>query len=251
MATTASQTSVYVYGVTWADGTADRPGAGVAGGDVGTVEQGELAAIVSAVPDGLVRAKRRDLMSHMDVLATVFAERTVLPLRFGSVFPGADAVVDELLSARYEELVELLHRFDGLAELRVRAAYREEEILAEIVAAEPRIGQLRAMTRDAGREADPLRVQLGEAVARELAVRRERDVRAISDALVPLARDVVVEELRTEMEVIRASYLVDRRNVDSFDARMFGFARLEDRWMTFTYTGPLPPHSFVSLAGAS
>src|SRR5438874_1972806 len=217
MATTASQTSVYVYGVTWADGTVARRGAGVAGADVGTVEQGELAAIVSTVADRFVRAKRRDLMSHMDVLAKAFASRTVLPLRFGSVFPGPEAVAGELLGARAEELVELLHRFDGLAELRMRGAYREEALLAEIVAGDAQIARLREQTRSG---ADTLRLQLGEAVAHAVARRRERDAQALAKELGPLAKDVVAEGLRTEFELVRASYLVDERDISKFDKRM-------------------------------
>ena len=246
MATTASQTSVYVYGVTWADGTVARRGAGVAGADVGTVEQGELAAIVSPVPDRFVRAKRRDLTAHMDVVAKVFASRTVLPLRFGSVFPGLEAVAGELLGARYEELVELLHRFDGLAELRVRGAYREEALLAEIVADDPYIARLREQTRGG---ADALRLQLGEAVAHAVSLRRERNARALSKELAPLAKDVVAEELRTEFELVRASFLVDERDISKFDKRMDEIARREQDRIMFTYAGPLPPHSFVALAG--
>jgi|SRR5438477_4149020 len=241
MATTTSQTSVYVYGVTWADGTIARRGSGVAGADVGAVEQGELAAIVSPVPDRFVRARRRDLMSHMDVLADVFASRTVLPLRFGSVFPGPEAVAGELLGTRYEELVELLHRFDGLAELRVRGAYREEELLAEIVAEEPRIAAMRGV--------DALRIQLGEAVAGAVARRRERDLRMLAETLGPLVKDMALEDLRTEFELIRASYLVDEQDIGKFDRRMDELARREQGRITFTYAGPLPPHSFVALAG--
>jgi len=245
MATTASQTSVYVYGVTWADGTVARRGAGVTGADVGTVEQGELAAIVSQVPDRFVRAKRRDLMSHMDVLAQVFASRTVLPLRFGSVFPDPEAVVGELLGARYEELVELLHRFDGLAELRVRGAYHEDALLAEIVADDPQIARLREQTQSG---ADALRLQLGEAVARGVVLRRERDVRALAKELGSLAKDAVEEVLRTDYELVRVSYLVDEQDIRKFDKRMDEIARREQGRITFTYTGPLPPHSFVALA---
>lgn len=246
MATTASQTSVYVYGVTSADGAVARRGAGVAGADVGTVERGELAAIVSQVPDRFVRAKRRDLMSHMDVLAHVFASRTVLPFRFGSVFPDSEAVAAELLEGRYEELVTLLHRFDGLAELRVRGAYREEALLAEIVADDPQIARLREQTR---RGADALHFQLGEAVAHAVALRRDRDSRTLAKELGPLVKDAVAEELRTEFELVRASYLVDERDVRKFDKRMDEIARREQDRIMFTYAGPLPPHSFVALAG--
>ena len=174
-----SETSVYVYGVTWADGAAVPNSAGR---DVAVVEQGELAAIVSPAPNGPVRTRRRELMRHLDVLQAVFASKTVLPVQFGSVFPGRAIVADELLSERYEELIELLHQFDGLAELRIRAAYREEAILAEIVEHDRNVARLRELTRAAGRGADPLRVQLGEAVARGLTARRARDARAISAA---------------------------------------------------------------------
>jgi hypothetical protein len=247
MATTALQTAAYVYGVTWADGARVRHGKGVGGADVHPVERGELAAVVSPVAGGTIRAKRRDLMSHMDVLADVFSAQTVLPLRFGSVFPNEEAVGEDLLAARYEELVELLHRFEGLAELRVRGAYNESAVLKEIVDGDPRIGALR---EQAARGGGNLRLQLGEAVANGVALRRERDVRGLADAVGKLAKDVAFDDLRTEFEVIRAAYLVDERDIRAFDKHMDEIARRERDTITFTYTGPLPPHSFVALAGA-
>ena len=221
MAMTASRTSVYVYGVTWAEGAPLRRSKGIAGGAVGSLENGELAAIVSPAPDGPVRTKRRELLCHLDVLRDVFESKTVLPVQFGSVFPDSDAVADELLAARHDELASLLEQFEGLAELRIRAAYRDNEILAEIVASDPKLLRLRELTQAAGREADPLRIQLG---------------------------DAVVEEPRTEYELLRASYLVGRRRIAKFDACVGEIAGRERDRMSFSYTGPLPPHSFVSLA---
>ena len=242
-----SETSVYVYGVTWADGTAAPPGTGVGGGPLDTVERGELAAIVSTVPAGPIRARRRDLLRHLEVVQEVFASNTVLPVQFGSVFPAIDVVSEELLAQRYEEFVELLHQFEGLAELRIRAAYKQEEILAEIVQGDCGIARLRELTRGAS-AADPRQVQLGEAVARSLTAVRNRDARTISGALLECARDAVVEEPRTEYELMRASYLVERRKIAGFDKRMDTIARRERDRISFTYTGPLPPHSFVSLS---
>jgi hypothetical protein len=251
MAMTATGTSVYVYGVTWADGLRApraRRSKGIAGGAVGTVEHGELAAVVSPGPDGPVRTKRSELLCHLEVVRDVFESKTVLPLQFGSVFPNRDAVADELLSSRHEELVGLLEQFEGLAELRVRATYREEEILAEVVASDPKIARLRELTQGAGRGADPLRLQLGEAVARALTARRGRDAHAISAALLEGAHDAVSEEPRTEYELLRASYLVERGRIREFDKRVSEIAGGERERMSFTYTGPLPPHSFVALS---
>src|SRR5205814_127109 len=137
--------------VTWAEGAAVPPSKGISGGAVRSVEHGELAAIVSPAPDGPVRTKRRELLCHLDVVRNVFESKTVLPLQFGSVFPDGDAVADELLAARHDELASLLEQFEGLAELRIRAAYRDNEILAEIVASDPKLLRLRELTQAAGR----------------------------------------------------------------------------------------------------
>ena len=243
----SDRTCTYVYGVTWAENAKTRRGAGVGGADLDVVEHGDLAAVVSDVPPGPVRAKRRELMRHMDVLQHVFDGGPVLPLQFGSVFPERDAVRDGLLAERYDELVRLLKRFEGLAELRLRATYREDAILAAIVESDPKIARLREQIRGTGSR-DPRRIQLGEAVAHALGARRDRDAHAFSKGLQPLARDVVVEEPRTEYEVLRASFLVDRRKLSAFDARLDDLARPERERMSFAYTGPLPPHSFVGLA---
>jgi hypothetical protein len=243
----SKQTSVYVYGVTWVDGAGARHGAGVSGADVELLEHGELAAVVSLVATGPIRARRRDLLRHMDVLQDVFASSTVLPLPFGSTFGDTDAVVDGLLGERYEELVALLQRFDGLGELRVRAVYREDEVLADIVRSDARIARLRAATRDAAPR-DPRLLQLGEAVAKALAARRERDLAELSSSLRRLALDVVVEAPYADLELMRASFLVERQRIRDFDALMNDLARDRRERVGFTYTGPLPPHSFVAVS---
>src|SRR3954451_16850051 len=92
------ETQVYVYGVV-------RPGAnvsavtGVLGSAVELMPVGHLAALVSRV-GGQVRAKRRDLLAHSDVLQHAFSQGVVLPLRFGTLFRNENEVEDELGGAR-------------------------------------------------------------------------------------------------------------------------------------------------------
>src|SRR5690349_25178694 len=79
-------TALYCYGITAATTAKLQPGAGLGGAAVETVRSGDLAALVSRVPAGTVRARRRDLLTHFDVISTAFQSGTVLPLRFGIVF---------------------------------------------------------------------------------------------------------------------------------------------------------------------
>jgi hypothetical protein len=240
----------YVYGIMWADSLGRQETDGVEGAAVEPIVYEELAALASALSSPTIRARRRDLTSHADVLGEAFATATVLPLRFGTVFEHRDAVVDEFLVPRYDELVTLLDELDGLVELRVSAFYREEIVLREIVESDRGIARLRDETRAVpGAAAQPQRIALGEAVAGRLAATSAADEQRLLQELRPYALDVVVEERLADMQVLRASFLVERRRVDDFDGTLEAFAEGEGGRMQFKEIGPLPPHSFVSLGG--
>ena len=240
----------YVYGVTWADSLARQETEGVEGAAVQPIVHEELAALASELSSPTIRARRRDLTSHADVLGETFATGTVLPLRFGTVFQHRDAVVDEFLARRYDELVSLLEELEGLVELRVSAFYREDIVLREIVESDRGISRLRDETRSLPQAAaQPQRIALGEAVAGRLAATSAADEQRLLQELRPHALDVVVEERLADMQVLRASFLVDRRRIEDFDGALEAFAEGEGGRMQFKEIGPLPPHSFVSLGG--
>jgi hypothetical protein len=212
---------------------------------VRVLEHGELAALISELPSADIRARRRDLLRHADVLQQAFERRAILPLGFGTVFASSEDVVAKLLEPRYEELVALLQSLDGLVELTLRAFYDEAGVLAAVVRDEPRIAALRGSSNPADQ------VALGEAVAHALADRRARDADEIVASLSSLAREVEVEERVAEFEVVRAAFLVDRSAVEDVEAHAEELAQRHDGLIRFKLTGPLPPHHFVSEPWAS
>jgi hypothetical protein len=236
-----------VYGIVPAETPVEGTPPGIAGAPVSRVTAGGLAALVSPVEGDELRATRRDLLSHSAVLEHAVAAGPVLPLRFGTVLRDENAVVEELLEPRRDELAALLARFERLVELRVKAFYVEEEVLKEIVRSDPAIARLREATQGVPEAvAHPQRVRLGEAVARALDAQRQRDADSILARLRPLAEDVVVEEADAARALI-ASFLVDRERVAAFDEAMNELAQAHEGLITFKYLGPLPPHSFVSF----
>jgi Gas vesicle synthesis protein GvpL/GvpF len=240
-------TALYCYGVVWA-ASARGQAAGLGGAPVRGVRFDDVAALTSAIASGRVRARRRDVLRHSEVLTAALAEGTVLPLRFGTVFDSEEAIVSDFLEPRHDELTALLREFDGRVELTVKAFFREESILGEIVRENPRVARLREATRSGADAATyGLRIELGEVVAGELQARARRDAEAILDRLRPLALDVAVEEEPIEHQVLRASFLVERERVGPFDQAMDELARQQAERMHFKYLGPLPPHSFVAV----
>jgi hypothetical protein len=242
-------TALYCYGITAAEAAKAQPGAGLGGAAVEPVRSGELAALVSAVPSGTVRARRRDLLSHFDVLSTAFEAGTVLPLRFGIVFDDERALLDEFLRPRHDELLALLRELDGKVELRVTAHYREDEILTEAVRENPRIAQLREATQRAP-GGHPALIELGELVAAEVQARTARDARALHERLRPLSIRFEADEEPIAYQLLRASFLVERKRAEAFDAALDEFAGDNAGRIDIKLVGPLPPHSFVTLERA-
>src|SRR5919109_2066657 len=136
-----------VYGIVPAETPLDGAPLGVAGAPVGRVTAGDLAALVSPVEGDELRATRRDLLSHSAVLEHAVAAGPVLPLRFGTVLRDEDAVVEELLEPRRDELSGLLRRFERLVETRVKAFYVGGEVVKEIGRPDPPIARLRDATQ--------------------------------------------------------------------------------------------------------
>jgi Gas vesicle synthesis protein GvpL/GvpF len=236
-----------VYGIVPAETSLDGAPAGIGGARVGRVVSGGLAALVSPVEGDDLHATRRDLLSHSAVLEHAVAVGPVLPLRFGIVLRDEEAVAEELLEARHDELSALLRRFERLVELRVKAFYVEEAVLREVVRSDPAIARLNEATRGLPEASlHPQRIRLGEAVARALEARREKDTREILARLRPLAAEVVVEESAAS-RAFTASFLVDRDRVAAFDRAMDELAQEHEGVITFKYLGPLAPHSFVSF----
>jgi gas vesicle protein GvpL/GvpF len=240
-------TALYCYGVMPADAARSRRDGGLGDAPVEAVRHGELAALTSPVPSKKVRARRADLLRHFEVLGTAFEDGTVLPLRFGIVFDDEESLVAEFLRPRHDELVGLLRELRDRVELRVTAHYREEAILAEVVRENPRVDRLREATRGERGPAHPLLLELGELVAAELRARTDADVRAILDRLRRLAVDYELDQEPIEHQVLRASFLVERKRVPAFDKAMDEIASRNAGRIDFKYVGPLPPHSFVNV----
>jgi hypothetical protein len=237
---------IYVYGVVGAD--APPPdGTGIDARPLRLVSDDGLGAIISDVPDKKPAFGRQALTAHSNVLEAALASATVLPMRFGVIMESDDAVRVELLGRYREQLRAQLERLAGRVELSLRATYEEAPLLQEIMASEPQIRALHAANRGSYLE----QVQLGEMIAAAVEARRRRDAEEILALLTPLAEDYQLAEPRHERMALSASFLIARESIANFDAAVDDVGRRQQHRMRLRYTGPLPPHSFVTLERAS
>ena len=246
--------STYLYGVIRRPGPASRltqqvlaTGIDQPPSAVSWLAYKDAAAVVSDVNAGEIgeaagiRALRRDMIAHTEVQNRILRVRTILPARFGILFPERQSLIDDFLAPEYERLVEQLNRLKGAVELKLRVDYVEEQILQEIAAEQP---QLVASGNGGSYHR---RIEIGRRIAGAIRQKRDDDRQLLLDALSPIPRDVSTADPASDQAILRASYLVDRKALPKFDEAI---QRLEEQAgprMRLACIGPLPPYSFVDL----
>ncbi|MEW2125103.1 GvpL/GvpF family gas vesicle protein [Streptomyces sp. NPDC007259] len=233
---------VYVYAITRADITLPDGQGGVGGppARLRILRHGRLAAVVSDAPPDL-RARRRDLLAHQDLLLRLMDEGPVLPMRFGMVAPGRDTVLRQL-AADEAAHTKALERLADCHEINVKAL-AAEDALADAVAEDSTVRRLRdAARRRPGYEAS---LRLGEAVAAALARRASDAGRRLLRELTPRARAVAAGP-EVQGCALNVSFLVERGAGEEFMAEAHRFAGAHRSHVQVRLAGPLPCYSFVA-----
>ncbi len=241
----------YVYGII-EDATEPPATRGILEAPVEVIQTTGAAALVSELPGAdQVELGREELLVHARVLEQALEQGTVLPMRFGVVLDGAEAVRRDLLEAHADELHRQLQDLGGKVEIRVRATYEEEQQMREVVSENPEIARRRAAL--AGRSEDATyydRIDLGELVSDALERKRAADAETIVNALGAQAAAVHVAEPAHERIALNASFLVDRKGVKQFEDEVEKVAAERHGRLRITFSDPMPPHSFVEFAGS-
>ncbi|GAA3562059.1 GvpL/GvpF family gas vesicle protein [Streptomyces osmaniensis] len=233
---------VYVYAIVRTDAVLPADAVGVGGPAVPlrTIRHGRVAAVVSDAPHKL-RARRRDLLAHQELLQRLADDGPVLPMRFGMIAPDEDTVSRQLADAGRDHTAAL-ERISGGVEVNLKA-FPAQNALATLVTEDRKVRRLRdEARRRPGYEAS---LRLGEAVAFALAGRATEAGRRVLRELTPLAREVAAGP-DVEGCVLNVSFLVDRGAHERFRATAQRFADGHREHVELRLVSPLPCYSFVT-----
>jgi hypothetical protein len=252
--TTAEAHGTYIYGVAYAEQLRngshpfESTGIGEGGGQVRTVESGDLAAVVSDAPFTRYDVTQENLVAHQRVLEEVMERSDVLPVSFGIVATSDQAVKEGLLERESDALHQSLDYVRGKAELTLQVLWNQDQLFREIVEENRDIQQLRNSI--AGQPADAMqqeRIRLGELTAAAIERKSQQEAQAILDALQPLVAETQVNDNLTDMMLLNAAILVDKRGIPAVDEKVGELSQAAGDRMIFQYVGPLPPYDFVSI----
>ncbi|GAA1646457.1 GvpL/GvpF family gas vesicle protein [Georgenia ruanii] len=242
----ADKLSQYVYGIVPSD-TPVPDVAGVGGGRVRLRTLGDVAALVSGVPDPEVIGLPAEVRAHAAVLDAVAQAGPVLPMRFGTVVPDVDALREALAPDGVAHLQEDLDRLADAVQYTLTVRYRQEAVIAELVEEQPEIRRLREATAGVAPGAAYYeRIRLGELVVHGFEQKRVGDTAALTDALGPVVLDLRARETGQVEDVLEAAVLVRRGEQRRFDDTVEALASQRVGRMTFRLVGPQAPYDFVA-----
>ena len=220
---------------------------GLDGEPVEAVGCGRVAAVASRYRIERPTGRAADLLAFHEVVDRLARELdAVVPVRFGSVLPDRESIVEELLAPDEPWFAELADRVRGRVQLTVQALYDQDAVLREVVETEPEIARLRSATRDLPDDvATGERVRLGELVAAAVDYRREADAGALLDEVLPFVEGYVLRPVSGLERVLDVALLVDPARRDELETRLERLAEEVHGRMRLRLLGPTAAYDFA------
>jgi hypothetical protein len=238
---------LYFYGVV-APGTDVADLCGLDDVEVEAVEHGGLAAVVSPLPLDRPPGRSAELTAHARVVDSLAAVTTVVPAQFGMLLDHDLAEVARILDAGAPRFQALLDRLEGHVQLRLRASYRPEQVLSELVSEDPLVAALRERTQHLpDGTPHPDLIRLGEAVSRALGRKRLEDAQTVLDVGLPYTSEHVVHG-SSDYDVLDVALLVDRDRLPQLEEALEDLAAVVHDRIRLRLVGPVAPYDFVGSA---
>lgn len=206
------------------------------------IEEGNLAMLCSESEEELT-ATPESMRSYTTTLCEVIKSVTIVPLRFGTVFPQEEEI-RAVLRNKSKEYLKLLTKLNNKIEVELKVWWRKEVFVQTMLKNKRMARWKKELETGKGKGYDV--VEFGKAIE-ELANHERTELsKAFRAVLRPFAVDWVEVDPRDEYQIYDGVFLVDRSREEEFDQAA---GRLYDKYseiMIFKYTGPWAPHHFIN-----
>jgi hypothetical protein len=246
---TAVATGLYVYSFVHSrdfDAVEKAALKGLNDAPVTTIREGSLAILVSEISDRKIRPQRKFLAAHQHVVTEAARQWSALPVAFGLI-ADSEQHVRRLLQSNASILEAQLLRVENKLEMALSVEWTASNIFQYFMEHHLDL----AASRDyvvAGNATREEQIELGRQFEQRLTAEREQYLNRVLTVLSPLCKEIDLQPLRREQEVVRIACLVNRDDVDGFEKLVYKAAEMFNDDFAFSYNGPWPPYSFVKLA---
>lgn len=220
---------------------------GINGASISFIANETVAAAVSTVTGEKIRPQRKHLAHHQQVLKSLMAITTPLPIKFGMIAADEDSVKN-LLKHHYSSLAEQLESLNNTVEMGLRLNWNVPNIFEYIVDTHPELKAMREQASIAGATASrDNMIEIGYRFSQVLENERQRHTQTVETALADCCVDIKVNDLHKENEVMNLACLVTKDSMAAFEKTIYDIANLFNDDFALDYNGPWAPHNFVDL----
>ncbi len=193
--------------------------------------------------------------AHQSMLDTVAADRTLIPMKFCTIY-RSEGRVQEMLADYYDDFVAALGRLAGRQEWGVKVYLDRDALERRVEETSERVGALKAeLAGKASGKAYFAKKKLGETLAAEVEQLSDECAQKSHDRLAGCAEEARVNPLqskeitgRKEEMVLNGVYLVDKGRVEAFRAELESLEKdYGHLGLDYELTGPWLPYNFVTI----
>lgn len=237
----------YIYAIMPDQGHCVLGNIGLDEGNVYSIGDGRVAAVVSDLAGRRIRPERRNLAAHQEVLKQLMRVVTPLPAAFG-LLADSDAAILRILKDNRDAFLSQLARVSDGVEMGLRLNWDVANIFEYFVGVHAELRELRDdFFRDGGDLTQDQMITLGRSFAQLLEEDREDFTEQVEAVMRPCCAEIKRNKCRTEKEIMNIACLVRRGDVARFEQAVLHAARPFDNNFAFDINGPWAPHNFVEM----
>jgi len=222
---------------------------GIDGREVYTLPFENISALVSSLPrkgfaDLPKEALLQNLTVYQSVIEKVMTDHPVIPVKFGTLLDGDEAVIGVLKRGK-DRIAQSLLEMENKIELDVMALWPDlNAIMTEIGQSD----EIKMIKENAAEQSEKdvleMRINAGKMVKALLDQKRESLQSVIMPPLLDMAEKHCIHALMDDGMIMNAAFLIKRKDAARLEGVVAGLDRhFEDR-INFRIIGPLPPYSF-------
>jgi hypothetical protein len=239
---------LYLYGIFPAPGPRDLDAEGLDKQPIHAHTIDDFTFLYSEAQQERYLASRRNLLGHERVLekAMQIGHRTLLPLQFGLIIADWQSVVNQLVQPKGAALRQLFHKLEGQREVGVKVFWDEASELEMLMAENQELQAERDRLEGKNLSMDEV-LFIGRAIEEAVRDRKAEIVKVFQEALTPLARETVENDLLTNAMIYNAAYLIPWDAEAEFSAKVEALdAEFQDR-LRIRYNNFTAPFNFAQL----
>ena len=223
--------------------------AGIEGKELYALSFEGITALVSSLPhkgfDNLPKETLlRNLTVYQSVIEKVMTDHPIIPVKFGSLLDGDEAVIGVLQRGK-DRIVQSLLEMENKIELDVMALWPDLNVIMTEIGQSDEIKEMKERAAEQSeKDVLEMRINAGKKVKALLDQKRESLQSVIMPPLLNMAEKHCIHALMDDSMIMNAAFLVKKEDAARLEGVVAGLDRhFEDR-INFRIIGPLPPYSF-------